>query len=411
MTRHPRVRFAATLLAAACLAACGGQEAAPPVPAFTVIGQSTFQGEQANQGGAVAANTLDTPVGNVEVAQGGTLFVPDTHNNRVLAYRQIPDTNNVPADFVLGAEHLDLPGNAGTSRTSMLTPLSVSTALGKMAIADASNNRVLIYASIPTSSAAPADVVVGQPEFGIRTSRGCTQAGLRGPHAATLTSNGKLVVVDQDHHRVLIWNSVPQTDGQLADAVLGQPDFDQCNANNGSAPTESTMNNPSGLWSDGRRLIVADSTNNRVLIWNQMPAGSSENFKPADVVLGQSSMSGATRNDADGDGIQDAAPSSRSIAFPAEVHSDGMRLAVTDVGNNRVLIWNSIPTRSGTAPDRVIGQADFTHGAPNDVNQDGTEDELPSEAVFNNPRGVFFHGKRLFVSEARNHRVMIIRLD
>ena len=47
------------------------------------------------------------------------------------------------------------------------------------------------------------------------------------------------------------------------------------------------MKGPSGLYSDGTRLFVADKLNNRVLIWNAWPTA---NGQAADVVLGQAAM-------------------------------------------------------------------------------------------------------------------------
>ena len=409
MIRIPELREVVTVFLAASLAACGGKAGETYIPPFTVIGQPSFQANQRNQGGAAAADTLNTPIGNVALAEDGTLFVPDTFNGRILGFRQIPEFNNAPADFVVGKSSLTGPQTKLSPSASLSSPLSVSTAAGNMAIAD--GNRVVIYMGVPTSDGPAAAVVVGQPSFTSTDTLGCTQAGLRNVHSAVLTPNGKLVVADSNHNRVLIWNTVPQTNAQPADAVLGQPDFVHCAENNASGPAANTLAGPFGLWSDGHRLIVADSDNHRVLIWNQMPVDNSQNFRPADIVLGQTSMTGSVENDANGDRTDDGAPAATTLHAPLEVHSDGQRLAITDAGNNRVLIWNSIPTQSGAPPDRVIGQADFSHGARNDVNGDGTEDPSPSEFVLNNPRGVFLHSKRLFVTEAGNHRVLIIRLD
>ncbi len=408
MIRIPRLREVATVVLAAILAACGGKAGEPYIPPFTVIGQASFHANQPNQGGPVSANTLNSPLGNVAMADDGTLFVADTFNNRVLGFRKVPESNNAPADFVVGKQSLTAPAASVTSATDLSTPLSVSIANGKMAVAG--GNRVVIYSSIPANDGQPAAVVVGQSSLTATAGLGCTQAGLDNPHSAVLTPNGKLIVADSDHHRVLVWNSVPQTHAQPADVVLGQPDFVHCGENNASGPAANTLAGPFGLWSDGHRLIVADSDNHRVLIWNQMPLDSSQNFKPADVVLGQTSMTVNGPNDSNGDGTEDSAPSAVTLKFPLELHSDGRRLAVSD-GNSRVLIWNNVPTESGTPPDRVIGQKDFNHGTPNDVDGDGTEDAAPSESVIKYSRGVFLHGKRLFVSDAFNHRVLIIRLD
>src|SRR5206468_6569298 len=117
-----------------------------------------------------------------------------------------------------------------------------------------------------------------------------------------------------------------------ASVVLGQGDAYSSGANwrGESAPWS--------LWSDGRRLVVADTSNNRVLIWNSIPTSSG---KTPNVVLGQADFSTVTANTG---GIGSA-----TLNSPQGVTSDGTRLFVSDSGNNRVLIWNAVPTRSGTA--------------------------------------------------------------
>ncbi len=49
-------------------------------------------------------------------------------------------------------------------------------------------------------------------------------------------------------------------------------------------PTPTQMYAPRGVWIDRERLIVCDSGNHRVLIWNEIPK---RDGTPADVVLGQ----------------------------------------------------------------------------------------------------------------------------
>ena len=42
------------------------------------------------------------------------------------------------------------------------------------------------------------------------------------------------------------------------------------------------------------------------------------------------------------------------------VYSDGTHLFVADYDNNRVLIWNNIPTSNGQAANMVLGQPNMT---------------------------------------------------
>ncbi|MBI3293068.1 MAG: hypothetical protein HYZ73_09775, partial [Elusimicrobia bacterium] len=66
------------------------------------------------------------------------------------------------------------------------------------------------------------------------------------------------------------------------------------------------------------------------------------------------------------------------------VDSNG-KLFITDVGNNRVLIYNSVPTASGAAANVVVGQASMNANLANQG--------LPADAAtLNSPRGVFSDG-------------------
>ena len=88
------------------------------------------------------------------------------------------------------------------------------------------------------------------------------------------------------------------------------------------------------------------------------------------------------------------------------VDFDGVKLAISDTGNNRVLIWNSFPTSDHQAADEVIGQLTFETGTRNDADGDGIEDPEPSGGVFSQPAGLKFHQGRLFVTDSLNHRVL-----
>ena len=86
-----------------------------------------------------------------------------------------------------------------------------------------------------------------------------------------------MAVADTDNNRVLVWNSIPNNNNQAADIVLGQENFTTVTAPRG-VPGQR-MRGPQGVWMQGQRLFVADSGHSRVLIWNSMPTRS---FQPAD---------------------------------------------------------------------------------------------------------------------------------
>ncbi len=356
-----------------------------------VIGQADFTGQNPNQGGAAGANTVYLPDGNPAI-YNGVLYLPDSGNNRVLGYNNIPTANNVGADFVLGQPDF-LTTTAGYLANQMSEPGTVRVHNGKLFLSEGfedptGGNRVLIWNSAPTITQASADIVVGQTGFGV-SNTGCTASSVNFTISIHVV-DGKLIVVDMDNHRVLIWNTIPTTHGTPADIVLGQPDF----TTNTLSPTASTsFYYPTDAWSDGTRLIVADIDNHRVLIWNTFPTA---NQTPADVVLGQADMTSNTS------GVSD-----RDFTEPYRLTSNGNQLFI---GNgNRILIWDTIPTTDYAPADRVLGQSNFTNNTPNDDNQDGNQDAAPSARTFNQPSGVYTYDDKLFIADHFNNRVLIFQ--
>lgn len=95
------------------------------------------------------------------------------------------------------------------------------------------------------------------------------------------------------------------------------------------------------------------------------------------------------------------------LASPASCFIIDGRLIVADQGNHRVLIWNSIPAASNVDADLVLGQDDFIHNAANDDNQDGAVDVTPSARTLNAPSDIWSDGNRLIVADRGNNRVLI----
>lgn len=174
---------------------------------------------------------------------------------------------------------------------------------------------------------------------------------LLAPRGVTLVG-GKLLVCDTGQNRVFIWNQVPQSTYQAPDLFLGQDDRAATGRNAHGAVSATTLQYPSGLWSDGKQLIVADAWNHRVLIWKTFPTYSSQ---AADIVLGQPDFE---HNQPNIDGVGKP-PQATSLYWPYGVYSDGQHLWIADTGNRRVLFYEQIPTESFTPADRVIGKASF----------------------------------------------------
>lgn len=166
------------------------------------------------------------------------------------------------------------------------------------------------------------------------------------------TVGGRLMVADTGQNRVFIWHRMPTTEWAEPDLVLGQADTTDTGRNAGGTTRANTLQYPSGLWSDGDRLVVADAWNHRVLIWLRLPARSGQ---AADIVLGQADFSG---NQPNVGGIG-TAPSAQSLNWPYGVFSDGQRLFIADTGNRRVLVHEPFPTASFAPADWVIGKPGF----------------------------------------------------
>ncbi len=361
--------------------------------AEVVIGQQDFV-SASDHGGSPGKATLNGPWGNPAFA-GGRLYVSDQSSNRVLGYPGIPTANGAEADTVLGQAGFT-SATVGSGQSGLGKPEGLSSDGSRLAVTDFRNSRILLYTPLPTGTGATPALVVGQPGLDSTASK-CDQTSLSFPEDVFL-GHGKLLVADSTNNRVLVWNTLPTTNGAPADLVLGQSTFTTCVENdadgNGvkdSTPGASTLSNPTGVWTDGTRLVVVDSNNHRVLIWNQFPT---RNAQPADVVLGQTGFTtgspalGATR-----------------MNMPYTVTSTGLQLFVTDNQNHRVLVWNQFPIASGTAADLVLGQPGFTSANP----YDPPTGDAPSKFSLNAPSGVLLAWPHVVVSDGGNNRVLVFK--
>ncbi len=305
--------------------------------------------------------------------------------------------------------------NNTATTSNMQTPTAVATDGTVLAVADTDNNRVLIWNSIPTTMNQPANIVLGQADFTHSVvSSPPTPSSLRGPQGVWI-QNGKLFVADTQDYRILIWNSIPTSNNQPADLVLGQSTFnvgtqsacDPTKTNYVSAANE--LCNPVSVTSDGTHLFVADLGFNRVLIWNSIPNSNGQN---ADVVVGQPDMVSAVPNNPavclNGTGTQ--VQCAYNMNFPRYALSDGKRLFIADGGNDRVLIYNTIPTSNGVAADEVLGQPNFgvdnvsstaISVASTAVDSTSAVDVTPS------PTSLAFDGLNLYVSDPIDNRVLV----
>ncbi|HEY3741204.1 MAG TPA: hypothetical protein VGL53_15240, partial [Bryobacteraceae bacterium] len=333
-------------------------------------------------------------------------------------------------DFVGNTSAIALGYIPATTASELFTPTQVATDGTHLAVADSQNNRVLIWNHIPPpgDNNAPADVVLGSTSFTtVVYGNIVNSSSLLGPQGVWI-QNGKLYVADTRHHRIMVWNSIPTTNNAPADLVIGQPNFTTTTEQFiGQAPVKPAANNmlnPVSVTSDGTRLFVADLGQNRVLIWNTIPTQMDQ---PADVELGEPDMitngydpvtqayitntlvcqnSGQDPNQ--NNTVVYPAQCAKTLQLPRYALSDGTRLYVADGGSDRVLIWNTIPTVNDAPADIVLGQPDML----SDVISDDSGFFTPNlgEGAPNTtrtPTGLAWDGTNLYVATPYDRRIMV----
>jgi len=197
-----------------------------------------------------------------------------------------------------------------------------------------------------------AKVILGEQvhPLGVVSSVLPDPSSLFGPRGAAVMADGSLWVCDTGHHRLLGWSRCPDRDGEAADWLIGQPDFFREGRNGHGDVTAMSVNVPTGITALGNGMAIADAWNHRVLIWLRTPR---ESHCPADLVLGQADFSGHEINRGS------TLPDAHTLYWPYGVHWDGSRLYVADTGNRRVLWWEGVPQYNGQPADGVLGQRDF----------------------------------------------------
>jgi hypothetical protein len=236
-----------------------------------------------------------------------------------------------------------------------------------------------------------------------------------------------VVVADTNHNRILIWNHIPTANNVPADVVVGQNDFAAVGIPPNDTPTASSLRGPQGVWIQNGKLYVADTQNNRVLIYNRIPTA---NGAAADVVLGQPNFTTFVEQDIT---QQKSSIAANTMLNPVSVTTDGVHLFVVDLGYNRVLIWNSIPTTNQVPADVEIGQPDMVSGVANNAFTGvasaksgdglletpvlctvGTGTDASGNPTYPNycnstlnfPRFALSDGTRLYVADGGNDRVL-----
>lgn len=133
--------------------------------------------------------------------------------------------------------------------------------------------------------------------------------------------------------------------------------------------------------SNGQNLLVADTVNNRVLIFN----GPLRNGESAATVLGQADFTSAVQ-----------ATTATGLYSPVGAITDAQGdIWVTDWGGSRILEYKQ-PIADGMAASLVIGQTSFTGN-----------DQSTASTGLSEPHGIIFDkGGDLWVADSANNRIL-----
>ena len=344
--KKPRLLPSLAILVLASHAA--GKTVPNNAAADLVLGQPDFVTRLT---GVTNASSLSTSTSVVVDPMSRKVFVGDEDGDRVLRYSSVSALmNGASAEAVFGqARFSGETFNDPTAELGMADPDGLFLdRKGRLWVADASNNRVLMFEAAVFRGTQPfPDVVLGQ-NSSTTTASGTTATTMNNPKGVWLDASDRLWVADAGNNRVLRFDAISTKSaaGATANGVLGQVNFTTGTASNSASrlqfPTSVAVS-PSGS------LFVTNQLGNRVFRFDAAagkPPGSN-----ADAVLGQASFATTTPGF-----------SATQMDFPRglTVTADDA-LWVCDSNNNRVIRFDQASTKaSGSPATGVVGQADFT---------------------------------------------------
>ncbi len=353
------------------------------------------------------------------------LYVSDTGNNRVLAWRNpVNATNGAPADLVIGQRDRFLssangPGTPFTTGLNQPTGLTVDSQ-GNLYVVDTNNNRIVRYPkpfSQPADQLLEIDLILGQETFGSATGGNTGRLPNRGRNTPAANSlflsdfnnilrirlafdgTGNLWVADSGNHRVIRYPARVLTEGNFgaeADVFLGQLNAIS-NTSNSDPRDKSTFALPSGVaFATDGRLYVSDGRG-RVLVFRN-PSGTGQ---AADRILG---LALQVQGQPALTPVNDTA-----LGSPESIFIVNNAPYVADTRNNRIVRYDLPDTWTPESPTSISPRARDVIGQPDFITGDANRGlRVPSAAGFNLPVDAVAFGNNLFVVDANNHRVLMI---
>lgn len=406
-------------------------QSSQPLPDL-VIGQGSFTGGTANQGGSAptasslafsvtsSAGAVTTLQSGLALDPAGDLWVTDPGNNRVLRFNAnvlgAGATPGPSADIVFGQS--DFVSNSyspqtGTNPLNSLTAIAIPTGItfdtaGRLFIEESTGGRrgrilmwtTQVFSGQPASRLLAVDLNTVQPPTVSDLQLGNSPGGL-------FQAGNTIGVADTTNNRILIFPPVEQWNAnatfQAAAAVAGQADFSSGSPNRGQAePGSATVAFPTTAVLYGSELYIADSANNRVLVMPQ----TGKTFSAAVRVLGQDAFDLNSPNLVEGREFDFLNVSTNGIdaGLAVDLSSTPPHLYVADTYNNRILGFNDLRNlQAGQKADIVIGQPDFQHTIANYP----TNTRTPNSSGLFAPTGLVVDpAGNLYVADTGNSRVL-----
>ncbi|MFZ0887492.1 MAG: NHL repeat-containing protein [Candidatus Binataceae bacterium] len=379
----------------------------------------------------------------------GNLYVADQGNNRVLEYNTpltkttTPGSGDTTPDRVFGQDGSfvrsacnggSMIGDiSGVGPDSLCSPTGVAAdSAGNVYIADNQNNRVLEY-NTPLCKTATrgsgdtvADRVLGQLD--LRHPGGVNRSLLGPPGSASIAfgsspaawpisldgvavdSAGHLYAAEVLSNRVLGWKSAASLgNGQPADLVIGQSDFESGLCNRGATVSAGTLCTPRGIAVDlgSGDLYVADRANNRVLEYGA-PFDACKSFPcvgtGANRVFGQ--RGNFTTRFCNGNASATGTNAATLCAPSGAAVDSAGNLYVADSSNSRVLEYNT-PLQKTSTPGSGDTTADMVFGQNGSFIERGCNNTARGADGLCNPWGVAVDSAdNVYIADTGNSRVL-----
>jgi uncharacterized protein (TIGR03437 family) len=362
-----------------------------------VIGQSdlfTTIAQGPGRGGSTRPSSGMTAPSGMTVDGSGNLYVVDSGNNRVLRFpTPFNQTGDQFPDLVIGQQSFssNSPNSGGISATTVNFTSSGSVAgaylkfdnFNNLWLADVGNQRVLRYptATLATGSNGPAaDAVLGQPDFSttfVPTTYDPTSLTvIRSPTGIAFDPNGRLFVSESIpvsttstgttafRSRILVFNP-PFSTNQSAQRIIGT--VAPGGTSQPPAISESQLGVTAGdTFRINNAIAVADSTNNRILLYSPFEQFTSDTLtQKAAVVIGQVDFNSGKANRGSSDANSNTLQSPVDAVFSGPPANE---LYIADAGNNRVIVMPMIPNSSTvgfSSAVRLLGQQQYSQQTAN----------------------------------------------